>query len=223
MALRLEDYALLGDTRSAALVGYDGSIDWSCRPGPTPGRVSALLGTPEHGRRLLAPAGGHYATARRYRADTLTWRPSRPPPRARSACGLHADAARRPLRRLPARRGPVRQGPDAQRGHDPSGLRARRAVVPGGRQALVGVRGAGRADTRRGRPARPQGRRPGGGVRARRRRPRRVPAHVVEPGAISPRRTPTSGRASPPPSGGGGIGRAGAATTGRTATRWSGP
>ena len=72
MALRLEDYALLGDTRSAALVGYDGSIDWLCLPRFDSGACfSALLGTPEHGRWLLAPAGGHHATARRYRADTL--------------------------------------------------------------------------------------------------------------------------------------------------------
>ena len=72
MALQLEDYALLGDTRSAALVGYDGSIDWLCLPRFDSGACfSALLGTPEHGRWLLAPAGGHRATARRYRADTL--------------------------------------------------------------------------------------------------------------------------------------------------------
>jgi GH15 family glucan-1,4-alpha-glucosidase len=72
MALRLEDYALLGDTRSAALVGYDGSMDWLCLPRFDSGACfSALLGTPEHGRWLLAPAGGHRATARRYRADTL--------------------------------------------------------------------------------------------------------------------------------------------------------
>jgi GH15 family glucan-1,4-alpha-glucosidase len=72
MALHLEDYALLGDTRSAALVGIDGSIDWLCLPRFDSGACfAALLGTPENGRWLLAPAGGHRATSRRYRDDTL--------------------------------------------------------------------------------------------------------------------------------------------------------
>jgi GH15 family glucan-1,4-alpha-glucosidase len=72
MALQLEDYALLGATCSAALVGFDGSIDWLCLPRFDSGACfSALLGGPEHGRWLLAPAGGHRATDRRYRRDTL--------------------------------------------------------------------------------------------------------------------------------------------------------
>jgi GH15 family glucan-1,4-alpha-glucosidase len=72
MALQLEDYALIGDTRSAALVGYDGSIDWLCLPRfDSAACFAALLGTPENGRWLLAPAGEHRATARRYRDDTL--------------------------------------------------------------------------------------------------------------------------------------------------------
>jgi GH15 family glucan-1,4-alpha-glucosidase len=72
MALPLEDYALLGDMHSAALVGADGSIDWLCLPRFDSGACfAAVLGTREHGRWLLAPPGGQRATARRYRGDTL--------------------------------------------------------------------------------------------------------------------------------------------------------
>ncbi len=72
MALRLEDYALVGDNHTAALVGRDGSIDWLCLPRfDSAACFAALLGTPEHGRWLLAPAGEVRTTARRYRGDTL--------------------------------------------------------------------------------------------------------------------------------------------------------
>ena len=72
MALQLEDYALIGDTRSAGLVGYDGSIDWLCLPRfDSAASFAALLGGPEHGRWLLAPAGEFRPTGRRYRGDTL--------------------------------------------------------------------------------------------------------------------------------------------------------
>jgi GH15 family glucan-1,4-alpha-glucosidase len=72
MPLRLEDYGLIGDTHTAALVGYDGSIDWLCLPRFDSGACfAALLGDRKHGRWLLAPAGGHRATGRRYRQDTL--------------------------------------------------------------------------------------------------------------------------------------------------------
>lgn len=72
MALRIEDYALIGDCQTAALVGRDGSIDWLCLPRFDSGAVFAsLLGTPQQGRWLLAPAGEVKATRRRYRDDTL--------------------------------------------------------------------------------------------------------------------------------------------------------
>ncbi|MFI5693769.1 glycoside hydrolase family 15 protein [Kribbella sp. NPDC051586] len=72
MPLQLEDYALIGDTHTAALVGYDGSIDWLCVPRfDSSACFAALLGDPGHGRWLLAPAGGYRATDRRYREDSL--------------------------------------------------------------------------------------------------------------------------------------------------------
>jgi GH15 family glucan-1,4-alpha-glucosidase len=72
VASRIEDYAFLSDTSSAALVGRDGSIDWLTFPRfDSPACFAALLGTEEHGRWLLAPAGGVTRVERRYRPGTL--------------------------------------------------------------------------------------------------------------------------------------------------------
>ncbi|APE19906.1 MULTISPECIES: glycoside hydrolase family 15 protein [Streptomyces] len=72
MAGRIEDYALVGDLETAALVGTDGSVDWWCAPRfDSPACLAALLGDPEHGRWLLAPAGETRCTRRSYRGDTL--------------------------------------------------------------------------------------------------------------------------------------------------------
>jgi len=72
MALPIEQYALLGDCRTAALVGSDGSIDWLCFPRfDSNACFAALLGGPEHGRWLIAPDGDIETAARRYRDGTM--------------------------------------------------------------------------------------------------------------------------------------------------------
>jgi len=75
MPALIEDYAMIGDGHTAALVSRDGSVDWLCWPRFDSGACfAALLGTPEHGRWLLAPSmpdGEAPVVRRRYRGDTL--------------------------------------------------------------------------------------------------------------------------------------------------------
>lgn len=71
MSTPIADYAVLGDTQSAALVSRSGSVDWLCLPRfDSPACFAALLGTPEHGRWLLGPTT-EARTTRRYREDTF--------------------------------------------------------------------------------------------------------------------------------------------------------
>src|SRR5580765_2406691 len=72
MALPIEDYALIGNLHTAALVGRDGSIDWLCVPRfDDAACFCALLGTPENGRWSIAPVGRALRTRRRYRGASL--------------------------------------------------------------------------------------------------------------------------------------------------------
>ncbi len=72
VSLPIEDYAMIGDRVSCALVGIDGSIDWLCLPHfDSQACFAALLGTPEHGRWLICPQGAPRRASRTYQADSL--------------------------------------------------------------------------------------------------------------------------------------------------------
>ncbi|PFG43016.1 GH15 family glucan-1,4-alpha-glucosidase [Isoptericola jiangsuensis] len=72
MALRIEDYGVVGDLRTTALVGRDGSVDWLCLPDlDDPACFAALLGDDRHGFWRLAPATEGLCTRRRYRGESL--------------------------------------------------------------------------------------------------------------------------------------------------------
>jgi GH15 family glucan-1,4-alpha-glucosidase len=72
LSCRIEDYGLIGDCETSALVGRDGSIDWLCWPAfDSDACFASLLGTPKYGRWLIAPVGDIARTSRRYWGDTL--------------------------------------------------------------------------------------------------------------------------------------------------------
>ncbi|MGH7924350.1 MAG: glycoside hydrolase family 15 protein [Candidatus Binatus sp.] len=72
MSLKIEDYALIGNMHTAALVGIDGSLDWLCVPRfDSPACFAALLGSPQNGRWLIGPREHQHEVRRRYRDDTL--------------------------------------------------------------------------------------------------------------------------------------------------------
>ena len=129
MPLPIEDYALIGDGHTAALVGRDGSIDWLCVPRfDAPACFAALLGGPEHGRWQIAPDAPVQRTQRRYRGAHADPRNRLRDRRRRGADRrLHAARERAPRHRA-HRRMPARRGRPAHGAGDPLRLRPRRAV-----------------------------------------------------------------------------------------------
>jgi GH15 family glucan-1,4-alpha-glucosidase len=73
VAGRIEDYAIVGDMQSVALIGTDGSVDWLCLPRfDSEASFAALLGTQDHGHWRIAPTvPGTSAPTRRYTGDSL--------------------------------------------------------------------------------------------------------------------------------------------------------
>jgi len=72
MTLKIEDYALIGNMRTTALVDNNGSIDWLCLPRFDSGACfAALLGSPDNGHWRIAPVNAIRTTRRRYRGPTL--------------------------------------------------------------------------------------------------------------------------------------------------------
>lgn len=72
MALKIEDYAVIGDCQTVALVGNDGSLDWLCLPRfDSAACFASLLGNSENGRWKIAPKNGVKSVRRRYQDDTL--------------------------------------------------------------------------------------------------------------------------------------------------------
>jgi GH15 family glucan-1,4-alpha-glucosidase len=70
--MRIEDYALIGDCRTAALVGRNGSIDWLCWPRfDSPACFAALVGTPQNGFWRISPTSGSFQARRAYQPDSL--------------------------------------------------------------------------------------------------------------------------------------------------------
>src|SRR5476651_1943441 len=72
MTARIEDYAMIGDCRTAAIVCRSGSIDWFCVPRfDSQACFAALLGTKDNGHWLIEPAAKKFHATRRYRGDSL--------------------------------------------------------------------------------------------------------------------------------------------------------
>ena len=216
--MRIEDYAMIGDTEMAALVGRNGSIDWLCAPRfDSPAFFAALLGTSANGHWQIAPAG----EVRRVRAAVPTRHPGagnrlRDGRRSGPACRLHATG-RRPQRRRPDRRGPAGPGSHADAAQPEVRLRT---PHPGDRPDRPGHVRRGRAG--RGLPAYARRDRHRGRATRDRRRSRSPKANASRftlPGIPRTRRARSRSTRSTCWRGrsrGGGSGRAAAPTTART-------
>ena len=143
MSTPIEDYAIIGDTKTVAAVARNGSIDWWCVPRIDSGAVfAALLGTA--GARALvhrAEGRGASTTRRRYAGDSLVLETEFDDrDRDRQGDRLHVAGCRAPDD-LPDRRGSGRLGADDPRAHRPLRLRLDRAVGDGDRRRVDPGRG----------------------------------------------------------------------------------
>ncbi len=93
--MRIEDHALVGDCETAALVGRDGSVDWLCLPRfDSRACFAAILGTPAHGRWVIAPMAEIRRQRRRCRgAGTLILETEFETDDVQEACGGRKTAA----------------------------------------------------------------------------------------------------------------------------------
>ena len=227
MPLPIEDYALIGDRGTAALVGRDGSVDWLCLPRfDSPACFAALLGDEDNGRWLLAPADEHEAT-RSYVGDTALLETTfTTADRSRDDPRRDADQ-RRPRGPGAAADGRARHGPDAARVGGPPRLREDPPLGEPAPRRRRRRRGGHRRGRRAGQAGAPRPPAPAGRGRAARRRVRRDrgrgPDLRHDLGAVVGRRT----RARRPgrrhrehPRRGGGLEPRLPGPTSRTATSW---
>jgi len=129
MAMNIEDYAIIGDCETAALVGRDLSVDWLCWPRfDSPACFANLLGTKENGRWLITPVDPGAKITRNYRGHTLISKPRSRLPMGRHRERFHAgEDARQPSCASRARHKRQRQA--AYRAHHPFRLWFGRAWV----------------------------------------------------------------------------------------------
>ncbi len=217
---RIEDYALIGDCHTAALVGRDGSIDWLCLPRFDSGACfAALLGTEQHGRWLIAPEAEVRRVRRRYRPGTLVLETEyETDDGAVTLIDCMPPRTEEPdlVRVVVGKRGRVRMRMQLVIRFDYGSIVPWVRRTDGSLQAIAGpdmlrLRHAGR-DPRR----EPDDRR---GVRRRRRRARAVRPDCGIRRTSSRRRRSTPTRRSASPRSGGRSGPAAARTTGRGARR----
>ena len=108
--LPIEDYAMIGDCNTTALVGRNGSIDWLCWPRFDGGACfAALLGSPDNGRWQIAPAEAGYKVHRAYRDGGLVLETVFTTGSGTGGADRFHDDPRRPFDHRPHRRGPQRE------------------------------------------------------------------------------------------------------------------